>query len=216
MDYNKLHIFLSQLAENNHKDWFDANRPTYESLRKEWILVVTELIAGLQEFEPEMAGLEAKNCMFRINRDIRFSKDKSPYKTNFSAYFTSSGKNSIQAGYYFHFQPGEIFAAGGLYYPESAILKQVRQEIDYHTDEFLSIVEDKKFRQWFGDLGGETTKTNPKGYDSSHKAIQYLKHKSFIVQKSLLNKEGQYHHKALEAFKEMKPLISFLNRAIAV
>lgn len=220
MEFDKLLNFLAQLAKNNNKEWFDTNRKEYEVLKKDWSVFVADLIKKIAEFDKTVSHLEPKDCIFRINRDIRFSKDKSPYKTNFGAYICMAGKKASvanRAGYYLHIEPNKTFIAGGLYMPEAADLKKVRQEIDYNFKEFEGIINGKNFKKHFKKLEGEKLKTTPKGYDEDNQAIEYLKHKSFIVSKAVDDmelKENGFENQLLDSFKTMKPFHDFLNRAL--
>ena len=123
--------FLKGLKKNNNKPWFDANRKKYEASKADFISFVDNTISAITKFDPAVSSLKAKDCIFRINRDIRFSKDKSPYKSNMGAYINPGGKKINTPGYYFHCEPGQSFAAGGLYIPEPGVLAKIRQEIDY-------------------------------------------------------------------------------------
>ena len=133
--------FLRQLAKNNNKPWFDKHRAQYEAARIDFSNFIQLVIDHLQKSDPSIAGQTAKEAMFRINRDIRFSKDKSPYKAHFGASIKRGGKKSLYAGYYFHLEPGKSFAGGGLWHPEVGQLKNVRQEIDYNWNEFSNILK---------------------------------------------------------------------------
>ena len=148
--------FLKSLKKNNNKPWFDENREKYESARANFQEFITGLLQNMAAFDPDMKDLEAKKCMFRINRDIRFSKDKTPYKINISAHFNKGGKKSVHAGYYFHLQPGgNSFVGGGLWMPEAAELKKLRQEIDYCFPEFKKIINSPAFKKQYGELEKE-------------------------------------------------------------
>lgn len=136
--------FLSNLKKNNHKDWFEKNRNHYEDAKNNFLAFVTEVIALVEKIDPSIVGLEAKKCVFRINRDVRFSKDKSPYKTNMGASISKGGKKIQCAGYYFHLEPNNTFIAGGLWMPPAEQLQKLRQEIDYNFDEFKKIITKKK------------------------------------------------------------------------
>jgi uncharacterized protein (TIGR02453 family) len=212
--------FLSQLKKNNNKSWFDAHRIQYEAARTDFSNFIQLVIEALQKSDPTLTGLTAKDCLFRINRDIRFSKDKSPYKTNFGAIIKKGGRKSIYAGYYFHCSPGESFAGGGLWIPEASELKKVRQEIDYNTKEFQKIINDKSFKRIYRDLYQNDDiklSTVPKGYASTHPAIEYLKLKSFIAETSFKDEEllkSGLHKKTLAAFQALQPLIEFLNNSM--
>ena len=158
--------------------------------------------------------------MFHINRDIRFSKDKTPYKTNFGASIKRGGKKSPFAGYYFHCAPGESFAGGGIWMPEAADVKKVRQEIDYNFDEFKGIVESKSFKKVFGGLYHSpevSLSTVPKGYEKDNPAIEYLKFKSIIAERHIPDEQltkGSLHKTTVNTFLALKPLIDFINTAV--
>jgi len=211
--------FLKELKKNNNKVWFDENRKLYESVKLDFYSVVDTLIAGIVKFDTSINGLAAKGCAFRINRDVRFSKDKSPYKTNMGASIAKGGKKINAAGYYFHCEPGQSFAAGGFYMPDAPQLAKIRQEIDYGFDEWKKIVESKVFKKYFvtGIEGIETLSRPPKGYDVSNPAIEYLKMKGFIVSRPFTDTELQNKNSIKEivkTFEMMKPMIDFLNKAV--
>jgi uncharacterized protein (TIGR02453 family) len=210
--------FLKELKKNNNKPWFDANRKKYEVAKGDYISFVDALIPAIAKFDPSVADLKAKGCIFRINRDIRFSKDKSPYKSNMGAYMNPGGKKVNTPGYYFHCEPGQSFAAGGLYVPEPEVLAKVRQEIDYNFDEWKKIINSKAFKKYFAKVDGiETLSRPPKGYTDDNPAIEFLKMKSFIVSRPLT--DAQLTDKNLvkevaKTFEAMKPMIDFLNHAM--
>ncbi|PRY86263.1 DUF2461 domain-containing protein [Mongoliibacter ruber] len=208
--------FLSHLAENNHKDWMDANRDWYQEVRAEFIDDVAELLAGISTWEPALSAFKPKDCVFRQNRDVRFSANKDPYKTNLAAYFSVGGKKSNGPGYYLHIQPGGSFIAGGIWMPPADVLKNIRQEIDYSGEELLNILNEKTFKQHFSSLEGEQLKTSPRDYDSAHPYIDLLRYKSFIVSTPLEDKDissGNFKTKTIDAFRVMKPFHDFLHKA---
>jgi uncharacterized protein (TIGR02453 family) len=177
---------------------------------------VQEIINNLIVIEPIMKGLEAKNCVFRINRDIRFSNDKSPYKSHFGAFIVQGGKKNVDkfAGYYFHIEPGKSMMAGGAYTPPGPWLSAIREKISDRSDEFIKITGAKDFIKYFGKIDGEKLKTAPKGYPSNHPQIELLKFKSYLVvnepsDKMVLSNEFFAH--VLTVFKAMKPLNDYLN-----
>lgn len=218
MDFKRAFNFLSDLKDNNNKPWFDANRKTYEAVKADWEAAVGSIIEAIAGFDPEIGELKPKDCTFRINRDVRFAKDKSPYKTNIGSYFAKGGKKSIYAGYYVHIDPSECFLAGGLWMPEPPRLQAVRQEIDYHFDEFQAIVESPSFVKTFGELENNKLSGAPKGYEKDNPAIEYLKQKSYIAIKNLQPEElatGGYLKIIAATFREMKPMNDFLNKALA-
>ena len=158
--------------------------------------------------------------MFRINRDVRFSKDKSPYKTNMGAYFNEEGKKSLLGGYYFHCSPGQSFAGGGIWMPMPAELSKVRQEIDYNLDSFKKIVEGRKFKSMYGGLStsSEYTLTRiPKGYEADNPAAHFLKMKSYVATTQLSDADllsKDLVRKVCEAFETLQPMLKFINLAI--
>ena len=156
--------FLKKLEKNNNKEWFDKNRKLYEAAKADYEAFVTAVYAELTKLEPRLAEHKAKDAIFRIFRDVRFAKDKSPYKANFGAYMSRGGKKSPDAGYYMHLQPGgKSFLAGGMWMPEGPVLKKVRQELDYNFKEFQGIINKASFKKLFTKWEGETLKTIPQG-----------------------------------------------------
>jgi len=212
--------FLSKLKKNNNKPWFDAHRAQYEAAKIDFSNFIRLLIDALQKTDTTITGTTSKECMFRINRDIRFSKDKRPYKTNLGASIKRGGRKSVFAGYYFHCEPGNSFIGGGLWMPEAPALKSLRQEIDYNWDEFQGILRDKNFKRTYSDIYRSaeiSLSTLPKGYEKDNPAAEYLKLKSFIAETKLadedLTKSG-LHKKTLAAFEALQPLLRFINRSL--
>ncbi len=212
--------FLKGLQKNNSKLWFEKNRSEYDTAKADFANFIQTVIDKHSKKDETIKDLKAKDCMFRINRDVRFSKDKSPYKNNFGASINRGGKKSIYAGYYFHCQPGEAFVGGGLWVPMPPELKKVRQEIDYCYDEFKKIIGSKKFTAVYGDLikDGDTSLVKvPQGFDKDNPAADYIKLKSFIGIKKL--DDGVITSKdllktTLEAFETLQPLLAFVNRSL--
>lgn len=212
--------FLKQLAKNNRKEWFDENRKSYEAAKAEFEKLVATVIAKSLSFDPQLAGLEPKNCMFRINKDVRFSKDKSPYKTNMGASIAPGGKKSMVPGYYLHVEPGKSFLAGGCWQPMPEALAAIRQEIDYNGKEFRKILSAKAFKTYFGALSEEgKLKTAPKGYEKEHPDIDLLQHKSFIVVHDLTDAQvadKNFPAYAAKVFNAMLPMNNFLRNTMDV
>ena len=211
--------FLKDLKKNNQKAWFDNHRKEYENAKQDFGNFIQFLIDRHSKKDPTIGALKAKDCLFRINRDIRFAKDKSPYKTNFGASINRGGKKSVFAGYYFHCEPGESFVGGGIWMPMPAETKQIRQEIDYGFDEFKKIISGKKFKSVYGgDLyRGEdaSLKKPPQGFEKDNPAAEYLKLKSWLVMKPVSDAElsaKELGKTALEAFEALQPLLQFINR----
>lgn len=211
-------IFLKELKENNYKEWFDENRDRYQLLRAEFVDLINGLIAEIGLFDKEIGHISAKDCIYRINRDIRFSSDKTPYKTNFGAYMAMGGRNSGNAGYYIHIEPGSCFLAGGIYMPSPPILKSLRKSIYENFADFLDILSEPSFKKHFGnELWGEQLKTAPQGFPKDFPGINYLRFKHFTIQKfvpdSLYQKPG-YVNEVLQVFRAMAPFNAFLNHAV--
>ncbi len=210
--------FLKKLKKNNNREWFNTNKKLYEDAKYDFEIFIFEMIQKIAEFDESVSGLEPKDCMFRIYKDVRFSKDKSPYKTNLGASINKGGRKMPYAGYYVHISPGECFLASGLYMPMPDKLLLVRNKIAARSKEFLKIVESKDFKKYFGKLWeGDSLKTAPKGFEKDHPMVHYLKMKSFIgdhivtADKALTKNYTDYAAKVL---KVIKPLNDFLNEAI--
>ncbi|MFZ9044618.1 MAG: DUF2461 domain-containing protein [Cyclobacteriaceae bacterium] len=210
--------FLSELAKHNSREWMTENKKYYLSNKKVFESIISQLIEGISKFDPEVSGLTPKDCTFRINRDIRFSRDKSPYKTNFGAAITPGGKKSPQPTYYFHLEPGNAFLAGGVYMPQPQELGKIRQEIDYNAEELKKIAESTSFRETWGEITGEELKTCPKGYPKDHPNIDLIRKKSFIVMhpldRRLLISES-FIEQAVEKYASLYPFNQYLSVAIS-
>lgn len=219
MDTTRILDFIAGLKQNNHKDWMDAHREEYLAAKAEFEKLINFLIPQLQQFDESIHGVLAKDCIFRINRDIRFSKDKSPYKTNFGAFMAEGGRKTWKAGYYLHLEPGdESMIAGGIYMPPGEVLKKIRQEVDYNPAELKKIVSQEKFRQNFEEIQGEKLKTAPKGYPADHPNIEFLKLKSYTVLQKVPDrvvKSAEFPDKVVEVFSVMHPFNEYLNVAVS-
>ncbi|MEP7376229.1 MAG: DUF2461 domain-containing protein [Chitinophagaceae bacterium] len=212
--------FLKDLNKNNNKPWFDSNRKQYENAKTDFAGFIQTIIDTHGKKDDSIAHLKAKDCMFRINRDVRFSKDKSPYKNNMGAYINKGGKKSLFGGYYFHCQPGQSFVGGGLWMPMPPELAKVRQEIDYNFDAFKKVIGSKKFKTVYNDLSRDAeyilTRV-PKGYEADNPAAEYLKLKSFVSMTSIKDAElnsKDLSKKVLTAFEALQPLLEFINQSI--
>lgn len=205
--------FLRALRENNTREWFANNRKTYETVKQGFEEFVGELLNEVGKFD-DVTGLTPKHCIFRINRDIRFSKDKSPYKSCISAAISRGGRQSQYLDYYLHIQPGESFLGGGAYAPTGPQLAKIRQEIDYNVDELNAIMMNPEFVAYFGAIQGTKLKTTPKGYDREHPHIELLKLQQFFFMHSYTDAEvlsPDFLQKVAEGCRILKPLLDFLN-----
>lgn len=214
--------FLKELKKNNQKTWFDQHRKDYEAAKADFSAFIQQVIDTHGKKDPSIRHLLARDCMFRINRDIRFSKDKSPYKTNFGASINQGGKKSWNsAGYYFHLEPGGAFTGGGIYMPDPDTLRKLRQEMDYNWKDFKKIIRAKKFRDTYGTLDQSpefSLSRVPKGYEADHPAAEYLKLKSLIAMVALKDADlsaKDLVKKTVAAFEALQPLIHFINEGLA-
>ncbi|MGE0589985.1 MAG: DUF2461 domain-containing protein [Cyclobacteriaceae bacterium] len=219
MDFSKILKFLKSLSKNNNRDWFEKNKPVYQECKSMFDDFLGGLLKEIVKFDKSMAALDPKKLAFRIYRDVRFSKDKRPYKVNMGAGFSPAGKMIQEPGYYIHIEPGnKSFVAGGMYMPDAAHLGKIRQEIDYNFKSFEKILKDKKFKSMFGELDDfDKLKTAPKGYPKDHPHLELLKYKSYIVSHYFTDKEvtdKNFTRKVAEACKTLKPLNDFLRVAI--
>jgi uncharacterized protein (TIGR02453 family) len=211
--------FLKDIARNNDREWFEKNKPRYLEAKQSFEDFLEVVHKEIIKFDDGLAGLNPRKLGFRIYRDVRFSKDKRPYKTNMGAGFSPNGKLVQEPGYYVHIEPGKSFFASGLYMPEPSKLAAVRQEIDYNSKKFLKLLNDKKFKKHFKGLDDfDKLKTVPKGYAKDHPQIEYLKHKSFIVETPFTDADvvnKNFPKKVAELARVVKPFNDFLKEAIA-
>ena len=211
--------FLKKLKINNNREWFDSNKSEYLASKEIFEEFVSELIKGINKFDKKVSlDLKPKDCTFRIYKDVRFSKDKTPYKNNMSASINPGGKKSNIPGYYFHLEPEACFLAGGVYMPMPDDLKAIRQEIDYNPLPLINILKSASFKKQFNGLDEEDKLKNPpKGFNKDHAHSEILKNRHFIVSqkfenKVILKKEGLI--KTLDSFKAMYPFLDYLRKAI--
>ena len=212
--------FLDDLKANNNRDWFLDNKKRYEAFKKDYQLLVADLLDAMKPLDPSLEMLEVKNCTFRINRDIRFSKDKTPYKSHLGIWLSSGAKGLNRSGYYIHLENGSSFIAGGLYCPEANDLKKMRKEIAYFHEDLEAILNEKEFKKEFNDFDRDeknTLKNPPRGYEKEHPAIDLLKLKSFeSSQKINFSTAGTKDFVTTVSKKLilLKPLNDFINRAL--
>ncbi|MEX2232035.1 MAG: DUF2461 domain-containing protein [Cyclobacteriaceae bacterium] len=211
--------FLKDIARHNDREWFEKNKGRYLEAKSSFEEVVAAVLKELIKLDPGLAGLNPKKLPFRIYRDVRFSKDKRPYKTNMGAGFSPNGKLIQEPGYYLHIEPGnKSFLAGGIYMPDSMILAKIRQEIDYNTEGLKKIFKSKKIRSLFDGFDEfDKLKTAPKGYPKDHAEIEWLKLKSFIVSMPFTDKQvtdKKFIRQVAGGCKSIKPLNDFIREAI--
>ena len=217
MDFKTILNFLAGLKKNNNREWFEANKKDYQKALKEFESIIAQLIKELAEFDQLIGTLKPKDCIFRIYRDVRFSKDKSPYKPNFGAAISRGGRKSNHALYYLHLEDNNSFIAGGIYMPPNDVLNKVRQEIDYNAMEFKKIISSSDFKKFFGELQGDKLKKAPKGYQPDDENIELLKFKSYLAVNNVSNQDvlkPNFIKYCLEVYEAMTPMNDFINRAI--
>lgn len=218
MAREKIIPFLKKIKSNNNKEWFDKNRADYEQNREELIALMEDIIKKFSKIDPAVGSNDPRKSIFRINRDIRFSKDKAPYKTNMGGYMADGGKKSPKGGYYLHLEPGNCFLAGGIWMPEAEHLKKIRMEIDYNGKELEKLMKAKDFKTLFGGLSEDEGKLSrvPKDFDPESPFAEYLKLKSFIVVHPFDDKmisDPKFADYCVKVFKAIYPLNQFLNVA---
>jgi len=210
--------FTEDLKKNNNREWFLANKKRYESYKKEYLGLIAEFLEAMKPKDPSLKMLEPKNCTFRINRDIRFSKDKSPYKTHMGIWMNTNAAGVNAPGYYIQLEKGQSFLAAGFHTPEAGDLKKIRKEIAFFHDDLEAIVKEKDFKKTFGDIDrNDSLKTAPKDFDKDHPAIGFLKLKSFTVTDKLTDDmvaDKDFVKKTAEKLLAAKAFNEFLNRAM--
>lgn len=212
--------FLKELKSNNSKSWFDQNRKRYDKMKSDYISLAGRILEQMKDIDPSLDMVTAKDCIFRINRDVRFSADKSPYKTNLGIALHPGGKKFNLAAYYLHIEPGQSFIGGGLWMPEAPLLSKVRKEIHYFYHDLVDILNNPLYKKTFGSLDvedGQKLTRPPKGYDAEDPAIEFLKLKSFTASTPLpdemLTSDKLVGH-IINTFTILKPLIGFINRGL--
>ncbi len=213
----KIFEFLKELEQNNNREWFTENKAKYQQVNEAFKLFVAKLIAGISEFDDKIKGLEPKHCIFRIYRDVRFSKDKSPYKINFGAYLVKGGRRSGNSGYYLHLQNNASFIAGGVHMPPPPELNKIRKEIYYNIEEFKQIINEPKVKKYFKEISGDKLIRPPKDFPADFPDIELLKYKSYSFFENISQEQclqADFFDFLIERFKLMKPLVKFMNRTL--
>jgi uncharacterized protein (TIGR02453 family) len=220
MNFEFILKFLKDLNKNNDRAWFEKHKPRYLEAKQSFEDFISELLKELTKMDEKLAGLDPKKLPFRIYRDVRFSKDKRPYKINMGAGFSPNGKLVQEPGYYIHIEPGnKSFLAGGIYMPDAANLAKVRQEIDYNATRLNKILKERLFKKHFGGFDEfDKLKTMPKGYPKDHPHIELLKLKSYIVTHAYTDKQvmdKKFIKTIAGQAKSIRPLIDFIREAQA-
>jgi uncharacterized protein (TIGR02453 family) len=212
--------FIEDLKQNNNTEWMHANKKRYDDFKKDYHAWINSLLLEMKPLDKSLEILEVKNCTFRINRDIRFSKDKQPYKTNIGMWMSMDKNRKNSPGYYIHFETANSFIAGGCWCPEPNELKKIRTEIAFFTNDFNVVLDDKKFKSEFKTLTYDeknTLKNAPKGFDVNHPSLDFLKMKSFTASQKIDDKvfnNKDFAKIIAQKIIALKPLNEFLNRAL--
>ena len=206
--------FMRDLVQNNNREWFQANRPRYDAAKAELCGVTERVLVGLSQFEP-LANTLVKDCIFRINRDIRFSKDKAPYKSNLAFAIGPGGRQSGRIDYYVHIQPdNQSFLGAGMWQPTPPNLAKFRQEIDYNVQELKDIIDADEFRDYFPEASGEVMKTSPKGYSADHPEIELLRRRELFFMHRYTDKDVLkvgFADEIIRGCRIIKPYCDWLN-----
>ena len=211
--------FLKDLKANNNRDWFKENKSRYDEIRNSFVLFTQEMITRISAFDPSVEGLDPKKCIMRIHRDIRFSKDKTPYNLHISGHIVGGGRKNEQgrAGYYVRLESGKTILAGGAYLPPSSWMTEIRKEIVENADELRAIISSASFKRYFGEMEGEQLKTAPRGYPKDHPEIELLRYKSLLAVHNVTDKQAlasDFSDHAIDVFQALYPFDAFLNRSV--
>ena len=215
--FNKSYHFLKTLSQNNNREWYHANKSIYNEAKQEFEHVTEILLHEVSRFDKDIIGLVPKDCIFRIFRDVRFSSNKLPYKTNFGTFLTRGGKKAGFAGYYLHIEPENSFIAGGIYMPPSPVLKEIRNDIFEHIEEFKEIIHSPQISKNFQAMGGDKLKNPPRGFPKEFPDVDLLKFKSYGFSKMKTDNEmmeDDILKEIVSSFRILHPFVRFLNEAI--
>lgn len=209
--------FLIDLSENNNREWYNSNKNRYNESREKILFLTDVLINEIRKFDADVPALTPKDCVFRIFRDVRFSNDKRPYKTNFGGFISKGGRKSSHAGYYFHIEPGGSFAGGGIYMPPAGPLKAIRDYLAEHGNEFRELITATEFKKTYPKMIDDKLKTAPKGFPKDHLNIDLLRYKSFAFadkfEENKISSDG-FIDNIVQSFRTLYPVNKFLNEAL--
>ncbi len=209
----RLFDFLNKLAIHNNREWFHHNKGEFDELRALWINDIQRLISLMSKYDDTLNGVDAKDCVYRIYRDIRFSPNKLPYKTYFSAVIAQGGRKTLKGCCYLHVQPGESGLHGGIWCPEMPLLTRLRHEVEDNIDEFMTIINDVGFKERYR-LVGDSLKSMPKGFDKNSPYGEYIKKKEYLVSMPVRDDyflDENWVERVANDFKFIKPFNDFLN-----
>lgn len=204
--------FLKALDANNNRDWFQEHKDEYVDEHTTMVAFADDLLAEMNKVD-QIETASGKKSLMRIYRDVRFSKNKSPYKNNFGGGLKRASK-LLRGGYYYHIQPGQSFVGGGFWGPNADDLKRIREEFAQDDHEIRSIINDPTFVELFGELKGDGVKTAPKGFSKDHEAIDLIRKKQFIVMRPFTDKavqQADFLHEVVRTFQGMRPFFDYMS-----
>ncbi|MGV3631313.1 MAG: DUF2461 domain-containing protein [Bacteroidota bacterium] len=207
--------FLNELARNNNRDWFNKHKNRYVKAQEQVADFADEVLRLMRKHD-NLETASGKAGLHRIYKDTRFSKDKTPYKTNWSGNFKRATKQ-LRGGYYFHLQPGNSFAAGGFFSPSPEDLKRIRQDIEINYEDWRNLLNEPGIAQTFGSFAGEKLTTAPKGFSQEHPAIDLLRHKQFFFRHSFTDEEVTgpgFAEKLDETFQALRPFFDYMSEVL--
>jgi uncharacterized protein (TIGR02453 family) len=216
---DKVLQFLQELKENNNREWFNANKKRYNESKEKILFLTDVFINEIGKFDPTVRGVSPKECIFRIFRDVRFSKDKQPYKTNFGSFIAKGGRKSMHPGYYFHIEPKQSFIGGGMYMPPAEPLRAIRNHLAEHGSDFKAIIYKDAFKDTFPEMYDHRLKTAPKGFPKEHEFIELLRYKSFVFSYPVSNNKitnDSFINDAILAFEQLSKANLFLSEALEI
>jgi len=214
MDHSLIEVFqyLSDLKEHNSREWFQQNRDRYDHAHERMVAFADRLLEEMRKFD-HIETVSGKKSLFRIYRDVRFSKDKKPYKTSWSGSFKRATK-ALRGGYYFHIEPGNTFLAGGFFGPNPEDLRHIRNQIDLEDEPLKEVLNARKLKEYFGKMIGEKVKTAPQGFSKDHPSIDLLKHKQFLLKHTFNDSEAllpDFYQSIARGFEKMLPFFNVMS-----
>ncbi|NLZ72924.1 MAG: TIGR02453 family protein [Bacteroidales bacterium] len=214
---NRILQYLKDLSVHNNREWFETNKIRYEEARGDFLELLSHILLRISSFDSDVLSIKPEDCIFRIHRDLRFSFDKTPYKTHFGGYINSYGRKAPQSGYYIHLEPENCFLGGGSLYIPTHLLYKIRMNILTHIDEYIDIVEDPAFKHYFPEIGFQRLKSAPRGFSKNNPHLKYIQPKDFLISYSICDSFFN-QDKAMNQFEEIlqqaKRLADFINFAI--
>jgi uncharacterized protein (TIGR02453 family) len=214
-----VYAFLRDLAKNNNREWFQSHKDGYQESLELVKDLAAEVLNGITQFDPTLGGIDPKDTLFRIYKDVRFSKDKTPYKTHFGCWMAKGGRKSTDAGYYLHLEPDNTFMAAGVHSPQKEQLTLIRQEILYHPDAYLKVINHPVIKNGYERAGkDDMLKKGPAGFPGDFKYLDELKYKHYIFVKNYVEPavlQEDFPDQLIADYRGLYPLVEYLNHAMS-